>query len=68
MAGIDTFKDNNIQFMHRLVHNGVDAKAKEYRLMPHGFLSYNLPLKYGMSQAKQCIKEVYLSIKELADI
>ena len=33
--------------------------------MPHGFLSYNLPLGRGMSQAVDAIGQVFLSIKDL---
>lgn len=44
IAGVDSFKDDNYRFMARLIANGVDVKCKEFRLMPHGFLSYNIPM------------------------
>ena len=44
IAGCDTFKDENYKLMSRLIENGVDVKCKELRLMPHGFLSYILPM------------------------
>ena len=43
IAGADSFKDDNYRFMDRMIRNGVDAKAKEFRLMPHGFLSFIAP-------------------------
>ena len=43
IAGADSFKDDNYKFMDRMIRNGVDVKAKEFRLMPHGFLSFIAP-------------------------
>lgn len=68
IAGVDSFKDDNYRFMDRLIRNGVDVKSKEFRLMPHGFLSYNLPLGKGMPESITCIGQVYLSISELAQL
>lgn len=51
IAGVDTFKDENYKFMDRLIQNGVNVKCKEFRLMPHGFLSYIIPMGYGMSES-----------------
>ena len=55
IAGVDSFKDDNYRFMDRLIKNGVNVRSKEFRLMPHGFLSYNLPLGKGMSESISCI-------------
>ena len=44
LAGIDPLRDESIQFMHRLLENGVDVRAAEMEMMPHGFLSFKFPL------------------------
>jgi len=56
IAGIDSFKDENYRLMSRLIENGVNVYCKEYRLMSHGFLSYNLPLGKGMPESIICIR------------
>ena len=58
IAGVDSFKDDNYKFMAKLIENGVDVKCKEFRLMPHGFLSYNIPMGQGMPESVNCINEV----------
>ena len=68
IAGCDTFKDENYKLMSRLIQNGVDVKCKELRLMPHGFLSYILPMNYGMPESMNSVGHVYLSIKELINM
>lgn len=65
IAGIDSFKDENFKLMNNLIKNGVDVKAKEFRLMPHGFLSYNIPFSKGMTQAVPCIQQTKDAILEL---
>lgn len=65
IAGIDSFKDDNLQFLHRLLANNVDAQATEFRMMPHGFLSYNLPMGKGMKEAIDCVGKVFLIINDL---
>ncbi len=39
---------------------GVDSEIKEYKLMPHGFLSYNFPV-FGMRE------EALLGIRQAGD-
>ena len=68
IAGVDSFKDDNYRLMAKLVKNKVDVQCKEFRLMPHGFLCYNIPLGQGMPESIQAINEVQLSIKELINI
>ena len=54
LSGIDPLKDDGLFFLHKLLKNNVDVKAVEFRMMPHGFLSYALPIK-GMVEAQKCI-------------
>ena len=40
VAGIDSFKDDNIRMAHRILKAGAkDVRICEFRMMPHGFLS-----------------------------
>ena len=43
IAGVDSFKDDNYRLMDRMIQNGVDVKCKEFRLLPHGFVSFIAP-------------------------
>ena len=48
LAGVCPLKDDGIFFFNRLLQAGVDAKCKEFVLLPHGFLNYNLPYGTGL--------------------
>ena len=54
LSSIDPLKDDGIWFFHRLLQNKVDVKAYDFRLMPHGFLSYAFPV-YGMDESKKSV-------------
>ena len=56
LAGVDPLKDDGLFFLDRLLSNGVNAKAVEMRLMPHGFLSYYIPVK-GLTHSELCINK-----------
>ena len=58
LAGVCPLKDDGIQFFHRLLSNGVDAKCKEFVLLPHAFLNLNLPYNKGMAEAKIAIEKI----------
>jgi len=47
IASNDPLRDENFRFTLRLAKAGVDVHLKELLLMPHGFLSYNIPI-WGM--------------------
>ena len=67
LAQIDFLRDDGIHFMHRLLKNGVDVKATEIELMPHGFLNFwfPFPLRTGMVEAIPCIEKSINIIKSL---
>ena len=45
----------------------MDVKIKEFKLLPHGFLSFNFPI-FGMKEeAKEGIKEGICLLNELLD-
>ena len=54
LAGICPLKDEGILLLNRLLKNGVDAKAVEARMMPHGFLNLAIKLQ-GMAEAYPCV-------------
>ena len=56
LAGVDPLKDDGLFFFDRLLKNGVNAKTLEMRLMPHGFLSYYIPVK-GHPHSELCINK-----------
>mmetsp|Transcript_39158 Transcript_39158/g.37495 ORF Transcript_39158/g.37495 Transcript_39158/m.37495 type:complete len:161 (-) Transcript_39158:45-527(-) len=45
----DPIRDDSFKFLLRLANLGVDVQAKEFSLMPHGFLNYNFPI-FGMPE------------------
>lgn len=49
IASNDPLRDDGIRFTWKLAKLGVDVELKELNLMPHGFLSYNLPV-WGMKE------------------
>ena len=55
LSGICPLKDDGLYFFHRLLKNGVNAKAKDLRLMPHGFMNYLMPI-VGMDESVECCK------------
>lgn len=58
LAGVCPLKDDGINFFGRLLKNKVDAKCKEFVLLPHGFLNYNLPYGRGMAEARPAIEKI----------
>ena len=64
-AGICPLKDEGLYFFNRLLQNGVNATCKEFRLLPHAFLNFNLPIGRGMDEAKPAIYKCGDLIKEL---
>ena len=58
LAGVCPLKDDGIYFLNRLLKNGVDATCKEFVLLPHGFLNYNLPYGRGMAEARPAINKI----------
>lgn len=51
MAGCnDPIRDEQFKFTLKLIKLNVDVKLEEFKLMPHGFLSYNFPI-FGMKDA-----------------
>ena len=65
LAGICPLKDEGILFFNRMVKQNVDAEAVEIRLMPHGFLSYHIPFKQGMSESLPAIQRTVQMIREM---
>lgn len=57
LAGVCPLKDDGLYFFNRLLENGVNAKAYEMKLMPHGFLSYYAPKVKGLPESGDCIKK-----------
>lgn len=55
LAGIDPLRDCSIDFLSRLLKNGVDARATEMDMMPHGYLSIYWVKDRTMNEAKDCI-------------
>ena len=52
LSGVDPLKDDGLNFLLRLLKNGVNVKAYDLRLMPHGFMNYKLPI-VGMDEAEK---------------
>ena len=65
LAGVCPLKDDGLYFFNRLLQNGVDAKCKEFVLLPHGFLNYNLPYGRGMVESKLAIEKIGQILLEL---
>ena len=45
----DPIRDECFKFTLKLLKLGVNVQLKEFKLMPHGFLSYNFPI-FGMKE------------------
>lgn len=54
LSGIDPLRDDGLHFFSRLLENQVSARAYIMKLMPHGFLSYNMKIG-GMPQSGKCV-------------
>ena len=52
LSSVDPLKDDGLNFLLRLLKNGVNVKAYDLRLMPHGFMNYKLPI-VGMDEAEK---------------
>jgi acetyl esterase/lipase len=55
LAGVDPLKDDGVNFLFRLLKNKVNVKGFDFRLMPHGFLSYTFPVK-GMEESRKSVE------------
>lgn len=49
IASNDPIRDESYRLTLKLLRQGVDVELKEFKLMPHGFLSYNFPM-FGMRE------------------
>ena len=65
LAGICPLKDEGLALFNRLLQNGVNATCKEFRLLPHAFLNFNLPIGQGLDNAKPAILRCGELLKEL---
>jgi hypothetical protein len=52
----------------RLAKLGIDVKMKEFNLMPHGFLSYNIPIWGMRNESMEGITVGNEWIKELLEL
>ena len=68
LAGVCPLKDDGIYFLNRLLKNGVDASCKEFVLLPHGFLNYNLPYGRGMAESRPAIDKIGEMLIDLCNI
>ena len=55
LAGNDAFRDENYKFALKLIKAGVKVEIKELKLLPHGFLNFNLPI-FGMEESNKAIE------------
>jgi len=49
IASNDPIRDESYRLTLKLLRQNVDVELKEFKLMPHGFLSYNFPM-FGMRE------------------
>ena len=52
IASNDPIRDESYRLTLKLLRQNVDVELKEFKLMPHGFLSYNFPM-FGMREEAQ---------------
>lgn len=66
IASLDPFKDDNYDYMHRLIEAGApDVQAKEFQMMTHGFLSQHMPVGAGLEESQECIRIVGQALEDL---
>ncbi|TNV84221.1 hypothetical protein FGO68_gene12045 [Halteria grandinella] len=68
VASNDPLRDDSFRFSLRLLKLGVPCEIKEFKLMPHGFLSLNFPM-WGMPEESQAgIKMGTKWLREMLEI
>ena len=65
IATNDPIRDQSFQFTLRLIKLKVDVELKEFKLMPHGFLSYNIPIWGMREESQEGIRQGTLWFQEL---
>ena len=68
IAGIDPLRDDSILLLNKLLSLSVDAKAIEFSFLPHGFMSFKLPLGQGIDEALEAIEKSAEVLRELLGI
>jgi hormone-sensitive lipase len=67
IASNDPIRDESYRLTLKLLRQKVDVELKEFKLMPHGFLSYNFPM-FGMrEEAQEAIRIGAEWLKELSE-